>query len=167
MIPGFLPISSPDAETLILGSIPSVKSLEEQQYYGHPRNAFWDIIGDLLGFDRSLDYSIRKQKLIENKIALWDVLANCERVGSLDSAIKSATAVTNDFSSFFAEHTLMKKVFFNGRIAEKEFKKHVLPMASVKYPYLQYKRLPSTSPAMASLDKDAKLAKWTIVTKKQ
>lgn len=165
MISGFPPIASTDAEVLILGSIPSVKSLEEQQYYGHPRNAFWWIMGQLLGFDRELEYETRKECLIKNKIALWDVLHGCEREGSLDSAIKSSSVVTNDFAAFFAEHPDIRKVFFNGRTAEKEFQKHVSPMAEEKFPYLEYQLLPSTSPAMASLNKEAKLAQWQVIIK--
>ena len=165
MITGFPPIASTDAEVLILGSIPSIKSLEESQYYGHPRNVFWDIMGELFAFDRNLNYGGRKQKLIENKIAVWDVLERCEREGSLDSAINLASIVPNDFLIFFEHHKSIKKVFFNGTKAESEFKKHVLPEISKKYPGIQYMRLPSSSPAMASLSKDAKLAEWKVVTK--
>ena len=73
--------------------------------------------------------------------------------------------ITNDFQGLFQDHKSIRKVFFNGRIAEKEYKKHVLPMTSVKFPYLEYQGLPSTSPAMASMSKDAKFAKWKVVIK--
>ena len=162
MIQCFPPIEDSNAEILILGSIPSVKSLEEVQYYGHPRNAFWDIMGELLGFDPLLDYEKRKLILIQNKIALWDVLKGCEREGSLDSAIKSDTVVTNDFKTFFKTHPNIRKVFFNGTKAEAEFRKRVLPEINEIYPDIEYIRLPSTSPAMASMDKSAKLAEWKI-----
>lgn len=159
-ITGFPPIESADAENLILGSIPSIKSLEENQYYGHPRNAFWAIMGELLGFDRTLEYERRKQLLIKHKIALWDVLKGCKRQGSLDSAIKSASVVANDFLTFFKNHRSIKKVFFNGTTAQSEFNKHVLPLIEKQFPYLEYFLLPSTSPAMASLTKEEKLVKW-------
>lgn len=166
MIFGFPPISSPEAEILILGSIPSVKSLEEQQYYGHPRNAFWGIMGYLLGFEGNLAYEKRKEFLIKNKIALWDVLKGCERPGSLDSAIKSETIVTNDFECFFRKHPAIIRVFFNGQTAEKEYQKHVLPMIENQFPSLEYFLLPSTSPAMASLNKEEKRKKWGIIINK-
>jgi double-stranded uracil-DNA glycosylase len=163
MITGFAPIASPDAEILILGSIPSIKSLEQNQYYGHPRNAFWSIMGELFCFDKNLEYEKRTELLIKNKIALWDVLKGCERKGSLDSAIKTESVITNDFQKFFAYHQSIKKVFFNGTKAESEFKKRVLPAISKEYQNMQYMRIPSTSPAMASLSKSAKLAEWNIV----
>lgn len=159
-------MASSNAEVLILGSIPSVKSLQEQQYYGHPRNAFWWIMGKLLRFDHDAGYETRKGLLIKNRIALWDVLEHCERKGSLDSAIKTASVVTNDFESFFKEHQKVKRVFFNGRIAEKEYKKHVKPMIAELYPDLAYFVLPSTSPAMASLSKEQKLEKWKVIKKR-
>lgn len=162
-IKGFLPIETSEAEVLILGSIPSVRSLEENQYYGHPGNAFWSIMGELLGFDRNLDYEKRKQFLINNKIALWDVLKSCSRQGSLDSAIKSDSVITNDFRSFFDNHPKIRKVFFNGTTAQKEYNKKVLPIIDVNYPNLEYFLLPSTSPAMASLTKVKKLEKWKIL----
>jgi len=160
MITGFPPIEDSNAEILILGSIPSVKSLEESQYYGHPRNAFWDIMGELLGFERTLDYEKRKEILIQNKIAIWDVLKGCEREGSLDSAIKNDSMEINDFITFLETHPQIKKIFLNGKKAEAEFKKRALPEINEIYPNIEYKGLPSTSPAMASMNKSAKLAKW-------
>ena len=163
MITVFSPIAAHDAEILILGSIPSVKSLEQKQYYGHPRNAFWGIMGDLFGFDKNLDYEKRTELLIKNKIALWDVLKGCERQGSLDSAIKAESIAPNDFVTFFKNYNFIKRVFFNGTKAESEFKKRVLPEISKKYQEMQYKRLSSTSPAMASLSFDAKVIEWNVV----
>ena len=163
MVTGFPPIASDDAEILILGSIPSVKSLEESQYYGHPRNAFWYIMGKLLGFAPSLDYEKRKAFLIKHKIALLDVLKGCEREGSLDSAIKNDSMEINDFDTFFKSHPNIRRVFFNGIKAETEFRKRVLPELKEKHLDIEFKRLPSTSPAMASLTKSAKLAEWKVV----
>lgn len=163
MIQGFPPIEAVDAEILILGSIPSVKSLEESQYYGHPRNAFWDIMGELLGFERNLDYDKRKECLIKNKIAIWDVLKGCEREGSLDSAIKNDSMEINDFITFLKTHPKIRKIFFNGKKAEIEFTKRVLPDLENHLDGKEYTNLPSTSPAMASLTKSAKLAEWKKV----
>jgi hypoxanthine-DNA glycosylase len=156
----FLPIAESDAEVLILGSIPSVKSLEQQEYYGHPRNAFWWIMGELFGFDYTIEYNLRTSQLIKNKIALWDVLKQCERSGSLDSAILAKSIEPNNFSAFFAEHSHIRRVFFNGTKAESEFRKRVLPQISANFADMEYQRLPSTSPAMATMTKSAKLAEW-------
>jgi len=156
----FLPVAISNAEILILGSIPSVKSLEQQQYYGHPRNTFWWIMGEIFGFDYTLEYELRKSHLLKHNIALWDVLKQCERQGSLDSAIVAESIEANDFSAFFAEHLHIKRVLFNGTKAESEFKKRVIPILGANFTDIEYYRLPSTSPAMASLTKSAKLAEW-------
>ena len=100
MISGFPPVESAEAETLILGSMPSERSLREKQYYGHPANAFWFIMGRLLDFDHRIDYDARKRMLVVNRIALWDVVYSCEREGSLDSAIKARSIKPNNFPSF-------------------------------------------------------------------
>lgn len=163
---GFSPIAAPDAEILILGSIPSVKSLEKQHYYGHPQNAFWWIMGEILEFDHTIDYELRKSQLIKNRIAIWDVMKQCNRSGSLDSAIIAKSIESNDFSAFFAEHQHIKKVFFNGTKAESEFRKRVMPILTAKFANISYKRMPSTSPAMASMTKSAKLAKWKTILKR-
>ena len=117
-------------------------------------------MGELLGFDYTIDYELRISQIIKNKIALWDVLQRCERKGSLDSAIVAKTVQPNDFIAFFAEHRKIKKVLFNGTKAESEYKKHILANVAELYPKISYHRLPSTSPAMASLSKIAKLAEW-------
>jgi len=161
----FPPIAAADAEVLILGSVPSVKSLEKQQYYGHPRNAFWWIMGELLGFDYTIDYELRKSQVIKNKIAIWDVLQQCERLGSLDSAIIADSIKSNDFPVFFAEYPHVRKVFFNGTKAENEFKRRVMSTLDAKFANIEYMRLPSTSPAMASMTKSAKLAEWEVIFK--
>src|SRR5204863_3711103 len=83
----FPPISRQDAETLILGSLPGRKSLQMQQYYAHPQNAFWKLMGAIFDIDPSASYAERTRTLLRNRIALWDVFAAAERPGSLDSAI--------------------------------------------------------------------------------
>jgi len=163
----FSPIVAPDTEILILGSIPSVKSVANDQYYGNPQNAFWWIMGEIFEFDHTIDYKLRTSQLLKNKIALWDVLQSCERKGSLDSAIKSNSIVPNDFKKFFNKYNSIKYIFFNGTKSETEFNKRVLhdieeaSLLAIKLTCgIKYQRLPSTSPAMASLTKSAKLAEW-------
>lgn len=162
---GFPPIARRDARVLILGSMPSVASLEKQQYYGHPRNAFWPIMCRLFaGTDVSkLSYAQRKRQVKESKVAVWDVMATCERPGSLDSAINEASIVPNDFVDFFNRHAKIRHVFFNGAKAEQSFRRYVLANVDPLRPKMVYERLPSTSPAMASLSLAEKTQAWKIV----
>lgn len=160
---GFPPIAKPDAKILILGSMPGQKSLEENQYYAHPRNSFWPIICNLFSADKNLSYKARKNLLLKNKIALWDVLKSCHREGSLDSDIDHSTIEPNDFKRFFSNHTKIKTVFFNGTKAEQLFNKNVLKTLGQQHQDLAYYRLPSTSPAHAAMTMEQKLKKWEII----
>ena len=159
----FSPVSSSRAKVLILGSMPGKVSIEKSQYYAHPRNAFWFIMNTMLNIEPSTYYGKRITILQENGIALWDVPKSCHREGSLDSSIDDTSTTPNDFSAFFAAHQQISHVFFNGAKAEKEYKKYVLPTLANKFNHLQYLRLPSTSPALASMTKDEKLNKWSII----
>jgi double-stranded uracil-DNA glycosylase len=156
-VTSFPPICSPSANVLILGSMPGVRSLAANEYYAHPRNAFWPIMSRLLGFDAALPYAIRVEKLSASGIALWDVLHSCMRPGSLDSAIERDSKVANDFSGLFATHPQLRLVAFNGTEAEKSFKTHVLPQ--LKASDIAFVRLPSTSPAH-TMPLEQKLALW-------
>jgi hypoxanthine-DNA glycosylase len=162
-IDGFAPIVSGYASVLILGSMPGVASLLRQQYYGHPRNAFWPIMSALFGSDPELCYQRRKEVLMENGIALWDVLQSCNRLGSSDSNIKLATIRTNDFPGFFTEYKGIKRVFFNGRMAEKIYQKRILLALNHRFSYLEYLCLPSTSPAYAALKFEQKIEAWKVI----
>ncbi len=162
-VTGFPPIADSDAIILILGSMPSTRSLEASQYYAHPRNSFWFIMTTLLGDTTVDDYDQKKTLLLHNRIALWDVLNTCQRKGSLDSSINNDTTIVNDFNSFFTQHSSIKAVYFNGTRAQQEYNKHVLPVLDVKFSAISYQRLPSTSPAMASLTREQKLQQWKVV----
>lgn len=155
-IRSFEPISNANARILILGSMPGKKSLEQNQYYAHPANTFWKIMGELAGAAPELPYAQRLEALTSNGIALWDVLASCERKSSLDSHIANESA--NDFASFFARHPHITRVFFNGSKAEQCFRKFV--QANQALPPLQFQRLPSTSPAHAGMRYADKLQAW-------
>jgi len=152
----FLPISNDDAKILILGTMPGTKSLEINQYYGHNQNNFWKFMFTILKEDFSTDYEIKKALLQKNKIALWDVLQYCDRVGSLDSAIKNEIA--NDFETFLKQHPNIRTILFNGQKAAAFFKKYV--HLEKKY---QLITLPSTSPANASKSFQSKLEEWKII----
>ncbi|UUW08219.1 DNA-deoxyinosine glycosylase [Flavobacterium plurextorum] len=152
----FAPISSVNSTILILGTMPGTKSLELNQYYGHNQNNFWKFLFTIFNEDFSNDYETKKAFLLQNKIALWDVLQYCDRVGSLDSAIKNEIA--NDFESFLKQHSNIKTILFNGQKAAQFFKKYV----KLQNTY-QLITLPSTSPANASKSLQSKLEQWQII----
>ena len=157
-IQSFPPIENPTATVLILGSMPGKESLRARQYYAHPRNAFWPIMGELAGAAPELPYAVRIQKLKSAGIALWDVLASCTRHSSMDADIETDSICPNDFTSFFLKHPHITHVFFNGAMAEQCFHKYVLPMLKTRK--IHYQRLPSTSPANASVRYEQKLEAW-------
>jgi hypoxanthine-DNA glycosylase len=163
-IQGFPPICRPHARTLILGSIPSRESLVQQRYYAHPRNGFWPIVCELLGITTS-DYARRAEQVTRKGIAIWDVLQACFRSSSLDSDIDGSTIVTNDFRTFFEEHPLITRVFFNGAKAESVYRQHVLPGLSSRHTQIQLWRLPSTSPANAGMTLAQKQKAWQAILK--
>ncbi len=157
-IRSFRPVSDADARVLILGSMPGKESLKQHQYYAHPQNAFWKIMGKLVGAQPSLPYQERLRLLQSSGIALWDVLASCERESSLDAHIRKEKA--NDFTSFFALYPHITHVFFNGTKAEQSFNRFVLEKQ--KLPPLTFRRLPSTSPAHAGMRYADKLQAWKV-----
>ena len=156
----FPPLAGPSARILILGTMPGSASLEAAQYYAHPQNSFWKIMGELVGAGPALSYEQRRDVLINNDIAVWDVLSNCVRPGSLDSSISAEAP--NDFQSFFKSHPQISHVFFNGAPAAKYFKKHV--MKNIEPEKFEFTTLPSTSPANASWNYQRKLAAWRKIT---
>ena len=158
-VSSFPPLENPAARVLILGSMPGVASLKAQQYYAHPRNLFWKIMGSTFGFDPASPYAERTQYLAKAGIAVWDVLKSCVREGSLDADIDLASAQPNDFATFFASHTRIERVCFNGGAAASLFTRQVHPHLP-RHLALQYLRLPSTSPANASIPFADKSRQW-------
>jgi len=153
-------IAGCSARVVILGSMPGVKSLQQQQYYAHPRNSFWDLMGEMFDAGRALPYPDRLLGLKQHHIALWDVAHQCERNGSLDSNIKAGSIIPNDFSTFFASHPDIRAVFFNGRKAAEIYRQQVLPNLPEPFRSIPCYTLPSTSPAHASMSRQAKLEQW-------
>jgi hypoxanthine-DNA glycosylase len=143
--------------------MPGVLSLEVQQYYAHPRNAFWPIMEGLIGLNAEDLYDERLNSLIENRIALWDVLQACHRPGSMDSSIEDDSIVVNDFASFYQRHSNIRAIFFNGGKAEQVYCKYVLPELPEHMRTHFMQRLPSTSPANARLTLADKTEQWRIV----
>jgi TDG/mug DNA glycosylase family protein len=161
----FPPIVAKNPHTLILGSMPGIKSLEAQQYYAHPQNAFWKIMARLHDAPATT-YAERIALIKGGGLALWDTLKACERSGSLDTAIDDASIEVNDFVSFFKKHPRIDRVFFNGSKSEAEFKKRVLPLLSPEISArLSFARLPSTSPAHAGAGFEQKLKAWSVIRK--
>lgn len=145
--------------------MPGLKSLEMQQYYAHPQNAFWPVMAALFGMPVET-YAQRVALIRENNLALWDVLKCCERHGSLDMRIDDDTIEVNDFPAFFKKHRAISHVFCNGMKSEKEFRKRVLPaLPDSLRNRLAVSRLPSTSPAMASMKKSSKIKAWRAVVR--
>ncbi len=159
-VQSFHPIGDANARILILGSMPGKVSLAAGQYYAHAQNMFWRILGEVSGFGSAAPYETRVQALKACGIALWDVLATCTRAGSLDSAIEDASISANDFVSFYRAHPGITQVFFNGAKAEACYRKHVLPVLADGFGPQQYRRLPSTSPANASMSRAYKQRVW-------
>lgn len=157
---GFPPIANAAATALILGSMPSVASLAAAEYYAHPRNAFWPIMAALCSFEASAPYRVRIAALKKSRIALWDVIGTCRRPGSLDAQIDPTSLIPNNFAGFFAEYPRIERVFFNGAKAESCFRRFVLP--TLRKPTLRFIRLPSTSPAHASLSIVEKIKAWQV-----
>jgi len=160
----FPPICEGEPRVLILGSMPGKASLLAQQYYAHPRNAFWPIMAALWGFDATLGYGARCAQLVRRGVALWDVLRTCTRAGSLDSDIEPDSIVPNDLAALLLRHGSINHVFFNGAMAETSFRRHVLPGLSDRLAAIPRTRLPSTSPANASYSFERKLAHWRAIT---
>ena len=155
-IHSFPPISNKNSGILILGTMPGVRSLALQQYYGHKGNSFWKIIFRLFNENHTDIYEEKVNILLNHKIALWDVLQHCEREGSADSAIKKE--YSNNFTSFFNEHNQIKHVFFNGQKAKNLYFKYV----DID-PTRGHHILPSTSPANTWATFEKKLMNWKII----
>ncbi|UOB54707.1 DNA-deoxyinosine glycosylase [Burkholderia pyrrocinia] len=156
MLQGFGPVVGPNTRTMILGSFPGEASLDAAQYYAHPRNQFWRLLGAVLREPElhALDYDARLERVLKHGIGIWDVLAACHREGSLDSAIRNAKP--NDFDSLREHAPLLKKVCFNGKTAGR----FAEVIGAAGYETLV---LPSSSPANASLSFEQKLLRWREV----
>jgi len=149
---GLDPVVDASTRLLVLGSFPGVASLRAQQYYGHPRNHLWPILGAIWGLDMlALPYAQRLQTMLGHHVGLWDVYASCRREGSLDSAIEDA--VLNDLAGLRARAPALRAIAHNGG----ESARAMQHTRALGLPVL---RLPSTSPANASWSFERKLAAW-------
>lgn len=157
---GFEYVAGKDAAVLILGSMPGAESLRMRQYYAHPRNLFWSLMGEMFGFEPSLPYPERLLQLQHQHIALWDVAQQCKRRGSLDSNIKGDSVIANDFQQLFEASPQIAAIFFNGKKAEQLYRRLVLPGLPEPHRSIALHTLPSTSPAHAAMSREEKLNQW-------
>lgn len=159
-IESFPPIAGPDAKVLILGSMPCGQSLLHQQYYAHPRNAFWPIMARLLGFSVDLPYPQRCEQLLHHGIAVWDVLKQCQRQGSLDTNIERHSEIINDLPQFLQRHPQIRLLGFNGLKAQQCFTRAFLRADPRQLHLYSTVLLPSTSPAHAGRSLETKFEIW-------
>jgi double-stranded uracil-DNA glycosylase len=150
-----------DTRILILGSMPGVASLNAQQYYAHPQNQFWRIMGAICGAGPELPYEQRLQALLRQGLGLWDVLHSCVRGGSLDAAIEHHSAVANELLPLLQRAGSIMRLCCNGGSAYMALQRHFGKRLAREFPQIHICRLPSTSPANASWRYARKLEAWT------
>jgi hypoxanthine-DNA glycosylase len=144
--------------------MPGIASLRAGQYYAHPRNAFWPLMQALFAVPSQAPYAVRLAALGEAGVALWDVLAECEREGSLDSAIAPASVAVNEITGLLANHVGLRVIALNGGAAARLFDRHVAPSLGARLASLRILRLPSTSPAHASRTFIEKADAWAALS---
>lgn len=148
----FEPIYDKNSKILILGTFPSVKSREAQFYYHHPRNRFWKVISEIVQCSEYDTIEEKKRMLINNKIAIWDVIKSCEIKGSSDSSIKNV--VPADLS-IILDNANIERIYANGDKAFKLYMKHTYPITK-----MEIIKLPSTSPANAAFSLERLIEEW-------
>lgn len=149
------PLFWDNSKVLILGSFPSVKSREQAFFYGHSQNRFWKVISAIFGLKLPQTIEEKKQLIKNCNLALWDVIASCEIIGSDDSSIKNV--VPNDIEEIL-KITKIERIFVNGKTAEKYYKKYIEKKVNIKAVCL-----PSTSPANAAYSLDKLIEKWSVI----
>lgn len=151
------PLWDNNSKILILGSFPSVKSRETMFFYGHPQNRFWKVLANVLKKDVPVSIEDKKTFLLSNNIAVWDVIASCDIIGSSDASIKNA--IPNDLEPLLTG-SCIDHIFVNGKAASKLYEKHMLQKYNIKAI-----TLPSTSPANAAWTLDKLINEWSLIKK--
>lgn len=163
-VQSFAPSLGVHCHTLILGSMPGVRSLAAVQYYAHPQNLFWPLMQELYAVPRELPYAQRLARLHEAGVGLWDVLQGCERRGSLDSAITRVSEVPNAIAELLFQWPQIRAIGLNGAKAAQAFRRHVAAqIPAARKSTLSLLELPSTSPAHASMSRADKLVAWSAL----
>ncbi len=149
------PVFDKNSKILILGSFPSVKSREQMFFYGHRQNRFWRVVSAVFGCDLPITVEQKRKMLLDNSVAVWDVIASCEITGSSDSSIKNVTA--NDLSVIL-DTADIRQIFVNGKTAEKYYNKYLRDTLG-----REAVCLPSTSPANAAWSVEKLIEAWQII----
>ena len=158
-ISGYAASVDAQCRVLVLGSMPSIRSLELVEYYGHAQNRFWDFIEELFAIPRALEHVERLRRLRAAGVGLWDVVQSCQRETSADAKIQAVQV--NDFVALFQSYPGLARVYCNGAKAYELWQRHVVSqLEAAATPVPNCERLPSTSPANASQTRAAKLAAW-------
>lgn len=157
------PVIPPRPRLLVLGSMPGAASLQAQRYYAHPRNLFWPMVERFLGISTALSYNDRLAGLRSRGVALWDVLAHCERKGSLDGAISRASEIPNAIPTLLEMHPELDAIVLNGQRAAASFRRHLETHCRRIRPELEVHTLPSTSPANQSIPLAQRQQAWTVL----
>jgi TDG/mug DNA glycosylase family protein len=156
LLAGLPPLLGDRSRVLVLGSFPSLLSLQKREYYGNPMNAFWRIMEALFEIDHELPYERRTNELLDHGVAVWDVIATCHREGSGDQAIEKETA--NPLMGLLAEHPDIRHIAFNGSMAWDTARRSVPQLFSGD---LHCERMPSTSPKHATRSLPDKIEAWS------
>ncbi len=160
-VASFPPQVGAGCKVLVLGTVPSLRSLEMRQSYAHPHNLFWPFMGVLYGAGPELPYAERIARLHAAGVGIWDVLKHCDRPGSLDSSILAASEVANDIPGLLDDYPTIRAIALNGGKAQQVFARRILPaIPAARRDAIEVLALPSTSPANASIPRDVKLDRW-------
>lgn len=162
LVESFPPQVAVGCRVLLLGTAPSLRSLAARQSYAHPQNFFWPLMGEFFGAGPELPYAQRIEKLHAAGLGIWDVLASCERPGSLDSNIVRTSEIANDIPALLAEYPSIRAIALNGGKAQQSFRR-LIPQNNEFVRRVALLDLPSTSPANASITRDNKRERWRVV----
>lgn len=153
----FGPLYGPESRVLILGSFPSVKSREQNFFYGHPQNRFWKVVSALFGQEPPLTIPEKKELILSHHLALWDSIASCVITGSSDATIREVKA--NDLR-IILDNAPIERIYCNGRKSHEMYEKYILPVLG-----REAACLPSTSPANAQWSLEKLIAAWSVIRK--
>ena len=166
-VSSFPPQVGEGCQVLVLGTVPSLRSLALQQSYGHAQNLFWQFMGEMFGAGRELPYAERIARLHAHGVGIWDVYRSVERPGSLDSSIVRASEVPNAIADLLRDHASIRAIALNGGRAAAGFKRHIEPtLVGTRRDgrAVDILALPSTSPANASMPRAEKFRRWQALT---
>lgn len=163
VLSGLPPVVAPDCRVLVLGSMPGAASLQAARYYAHPRNRFWPVMAALAGVPPEASYEERLAALQRAGIGLWDVIGECRRAGSLDSAIVRGSERPNAIAPLVDTLDRLQAIAFNGATAAALFRRRVAPQLGDSSRTLACVALPSTSPAHAAMGLPALREAWSVL----